>query len=50
MQRENGLRINLLSDDYLSVVRNVYTWKEKYEAPAVIKKDGVFFMFASQLR
>jgi hypothetical protein len=49
MQRENGLRINLLSDDYLSVVRNVYTWKEKYEAPAVIKKDGVFFMFASQL-
>jgi hypothetical protein len=27
----------------------VYTWKEKYEAPALIKKNGVYFMFASQL-
>lgn len=48
-QRRNGLRINALSDDYLTVQRNVYTWKEKYEAPAVVKKNGVYFMFASQL-
>lgn len=48
-QRSNGLRINRLSADYLSVASNVYTWKEKYEAPAVIKKNGVYFMFASQL-
>ncbi|KAF8607241.1 galactan 1,3-beta-galactosidase [Ceratobasidium sp. AG-I] len=48
--RANGLRINKLSADYLSVVSNVYTWAEKYEAPAVIKSSsGVYFMFASQL-
>ncbi|KAI8936095.1 hypothetical protein NX059_007594 [Plenodomus lindquistii] len=47
--RENGLRINSLSDDYLTVVENVYTWAEKYESPALIKKNGVYFMFASQL-
>lgn len=28
---------------------NVYTFAEKYESPAVIKKNGVYFMFASQL-
>jgi hypothetical protein len=47
--RKNGLRIDLLSDDYLTVKSSVYTWKEKYEAPAVIKKNGVYFMFASKL-
>ncbi|CAE6478351.1 unnamed protein product [Rhizoctonia solani] len=50
IQRANGLRIDKLSDDYLSVVSNVYRWAEKYEAPAVIKSSaGVYFMFASQL-
>ncbi|KAG8764343.1 hypothetical protein FRC12_008158 [Ceratobasidium sp. 428] len=48
--RANGLRIDKLSADYLSVVSNVYTWAQKYEAPAVIKSSsGVYFMFASQL-
>ncbi|CAE7178317.1 hypothetical protein CFE70_005844 [Pyrenophora teres f. teres 0-1] len=47
--RENGLRINALSDTYLNVTKNVYVWKEKYEAPALIKQSGVYFMFASQL-
>ncbi|KAF2131272.1 carbohydrate-binding module family 35 protein [Dothidotthia symphoricarpi CBS 119687] len=47
--RENGLRINLLSNDYTQVVSNVHTWAEKYEAPALIKKNGVYFMFSSQL-
>ncbi|KAH7077412.1 galactan 1,3-beta-galactosidase [Paraphoma chrysanthemicola] len=47
--RKNGLRINLLSDDYTTIVRNVYTWAEKYESPAIAKKNGVYFMFASQL-
>ncbi|KAI4909683.1 uncharacterized protein J4E92_010601 [Alternaria infectoria] len=47
--RRNGLRINALSDDYLSVSSNVYVWKEKYESPAMIKHEGVYFMFASQL-
>jgi hypothetical protein len=31
------------------VTSNVYTWKEKYESPALIKHNGVYFMFASQL-
>ena len=48
-QRNNGLRIDLLSDDYLSVKQATYTWKEKIEAPAVIKKNGVYFMFGSTL-
>ncbi|KAH8731533.1 glycosyl hydrolase [Phaeosphaeriaceae sp. PMI808] len=47
--RQNGLRINLLSDDYLTIQRNVYTWQEKYESPAIAKKNGVYFMFTSQL-
>ncbi|KAH3904042.1 hypothetical protein HBI56_042830 [Parastagonospora nodorum] len=47
--RQNGLRINELSDDYLTITRNVHTWAEKYESPTVVKKNGVYFMFASQL-
>jgi hypothetical protein len=30
-------------------MKNIYTWKEKYESPAIAKKGGVYFMFASQL-
>ncbi|KAH7401747.1 galactan 1,3-beta-galactosidase [Phaeosphaeria sp. MPI-PUGE-AT-0046c] len=47
--RQHGLRINLLSDDFLSIQRNIYTWSEKYESPALIKHSGTYFMFASQL-
>jgi hypothetical protein len=48
-KRENGLRIDALSSDYLTVTKNVYVWKEKYESPALIKHDGTYFMFASRL-
>ncbi|KAF2266248.1 Arabinanase/levansucrase/invertase [Lojkania enalia] len=47
--RRNGLRIDLLSDDYLSVKSSTYLWKESIESPAMIKKDGVYFMFGSKL-
>ncbi|KAF2749331.1 carbohydrate-binding module family 35 protein [Sporormia fimetaria CBS 119925] len=47
--RKNGLRINLLSDDYLTVQSSTYAWKEKIESPAMIKKNGVYFMFGSKL-
>ncbi|KAF2033877.1 galactan 1,3-beta-galactosidase [Setomelanomma holmii] len=47
--RQNGLRINLLSSDYLTITRNIYTFPEKYEAPTIAKMNGVYFMFASQL-
>jgi hypothetical protein len=48
-QRPNGLRIDALSSDYLSVTRNVYKWNEKIESPAVLKKNGYYFMFGSHL-
>lgn len=47
--RKNGLRIDLLSDDYLTVRSATYVWKEKIESPAMIKKNGVYFMFGSKL-
>jgi len=47
--RQNGLHIYKLSADYLSVTSLVYTWPEKYEAPAILKKGGAYFMFASHL-
>jgi len=43
------LRIMKLSSDYLSVESNVYTFTADYEAPALVKSNGVYFMFASQL-
>jgi hypothetical protein len=39
----------LLSDDYLTVKSSTYVWKEKIESPAMIKKNGVYFMFGSKL-
>ncbi|PGH23893.1 hypothetical protein AJ80_01955 [Polytolypa hystricis UAMH7299] len=47
--RENGLRIMRLSADYLSVESEVYTWSEKIESPAVLKKNGIYYMFGSHL-
>ncbi|KAF2463535.1 glycosyl hydrolase family 43 protein [Lindgomyces ingoldianus] len=47
--RKNGLRIDLLSDDYLTVKSNTYLWKDSIEAPAMLKKNGVYFMFGSKL-
>ncbi|ORY11419.1 galactan 1,3-beta-galactosidase [Clohesyomyces aquaticus] len=47
--RKNGLRIDLLSDDYLTVKASTYLWKDSIEAPAMIKKNGVYFMFGSKL-
>ncbi|KAF2644322.1 galactan 1,3-beta-galactosidase [Massarina eburnea CBS 473.64] len=47
--RKNGLRIDLLSDDYLTVNSSTYLWADSIEAPAMIKKNGVYFMFGSKL-
>ncbi|KAF2181596.1 carbohydrate-binding module family 35 protein, partial [Zopfia rhizophila CBS 207.26] len=47
--RQNGLRIDLLSDDYLTVKSSTYLWSESIESPAMIKKNGVYFMFGSKL-
>jgi hypothetical protein len=43
------LRIYKLAPDYLSVVAQVYTWKEKIESPALLKRNGIYYMFGSHL-
>ncbi|KAG4425091.1 hypothetical protein IFR04_001861 [Cadophora malorum] len=47
--RVNGLRIDRLSDDYLTVLSPVYLWPElySYEASAIYKNGNTYFMFAS---
>ncbi|KAI0394685.1 carbohydrate-binding module family 35 protein [Xylariaceae sp. FL0594] len=47
--RANGLRINQLSADYLSVTKSTYLWKDSIEAPAILKYKGTYFMFGSRL-
>ncbi|KAF7591362.1 hypothetical protein BBP40_001640 [Aspergillus hancockii] len=47
--RENGLRINQLTDDYLNVSQPIHLFPERIEAPAMYKQDGVYFLFGSQL-
>ncbi|KAG6359327.1 hypothetical protein INS49_012848 [Diaporthe citri] len=46
--RANGLRIDALTSDYLNVSSAVYTFGS-YEAPAIVKKNGYYFLFASKL-
>ncbi|PMD22551.1 carbohydrate-binding module family 35 protein [Hyaloscypha hepaticicola] len=45
--RANGLRIDLLSSDYLSVKSATYLYVQDYEAPALYKSGSIYFMFAS---
>ncbi|KAG9033290.1 hypothetical protein FRB95_000385 [Tulasnella sp. JGI-2019a] len=45
--RANGLRIDALSSNYLNVTSATYLYAQDYEAPAMIKSNGVYFMFAS---
>lgn len=45
--RANGLRIDLLSSDYLSVESATYLYAQDYEAPAMYKSGNTYFMFAS---
>ncbi|MCJ1444787.1 MAG: hypothetical protein MMC23_005289 [Stictis urceolatum] len=47
--RANGLRIDKLSPDYLTVSGATYLWPDAIEAPAMIKKNGVYFIFGSHL-
>lgn len=47
LQRANGLRIDKLSSDYLSVASATYLYAEDYEAPAIYKSGSTYFMFAS---
>jgi hypothetical protein len=46
-QRANGLRIDALSSNYLSVSSAVFLYAQDYEAPALYKSGSTYFMFAS---
>lgn len=46
--RVNGLRIDALSDDYLTVTRTVALLPDM-EAPAMVKIHGTYFIFCSHL-
>ncbi len=46
--RANGLRIDKLSSNYLSVASAVAVLPD-YEAPAMVKIDGTYYLFASHL-
>ncbi|KAI0101790.1 carbohydrate-binding module family 35 protein [Nemania sp. FL0031] len=47
--RANGLRIDQLSSDYLSVSKSTYLWSDSIEAPAILKRQGTYYMFGSHL-
>ncbi|GFF31310.1 hypothetical protein IFM46972_03196 [Aspergillus udagawae] len=47
--RPNGLRINKLTNDYTNVTSTTHLFPEHIEAPAMYKKNGVYFLFGSQL-
>ncbi|KAH8901648.1 glycoside hydrolase family 43 protein [Thozetella sp. PMI_491] len=51
--RQYGLRIVALSDDYLSPTTDVYGWKleggNRVEAPAMLKLGKTYYMFASMM-
>ncbi|KAI0971586.1 carbohydrate-binding module family 35 protein [Xylaria arbuscula] len=47
--RANGLRIDQLSSDYLSVSKSTYLWSDSIEAPAILKRSGTYYMFGSHL-
>ncbi|OWP02484.1 glycoside hydrolase family 43 protein [Marssonina coronariae] len=45
--RKNGLRIDRLSDDFMTVNSAVYLWPGRHEASAIYKSGDTYFMFAS---
>ncbi|KAM0421159.1 hypothetical protein ACHAPT_011051 [Fusarium lateritium] len=47
--RKHGVRIFELSEDYLSVAKLVHLFPEHLESPAMVKQNGLYYLFASQL-
>ncbi|KAG8867219.1 hypothetical protein FRC20_006306 [Serendipita sp. 405] len=47
--RQSGLRIIKLTSDFKDVAQDTYLFPSHYEAPAMIKVNGRYFMFASLL-
>ncbi|KAF9876805.1 glycosyl hydrolase family 43 protein [Colletotrichum karsti] len=47
--REYGTRIIKLTDDYLDVEEVTFGWEYFAESPALVKRNGHYFIFGSQL-
>ncbi|KAJ4192439.1 Hypothetical protein NCS54_01449700 [Fusarium falciforme] len=47
--REYGTRIMALSEDYLNVTKITFEWQYFAESPAMLKKNGYYFIFGSHL-
>jgi hypothetical protein len=47
--RNHGSQVYRLTDDYLNLSSITYTFNEDLEAPAMLKKDGVYYFFGSYL-
>lgn len=47
--RASGVRIARLSDDYLTLAQEVALIPESYEAPALVKIKGVYYLLGSRL-
>lgn len=47
--REFGTRIIALTDDYLNVTEVTFEWEYFAESPALIKRNGYYFIFGSHL-
>ncbi len=47
--RASGVRIARLSDDYLSLAHEVALIPQSYEAPALVKISGVYYLLGSRL-
>ncbi|OHE94374.1 glycosyl hydrolase family 43 protein [Colletotrichum orchidophilum] len=47
--REYGTRIIKLTDDYLDVAEVTFGWEYFAESPALVKRDGTYFIFGSHL-
>ncbi|KAI5863627.1 carbohydrate-binding module family 35 protein [Durotheca rogersii] len=47
--RESGLRILRLADDYLSVAADTHLWSDSIESPALVRLAGRYYVFGSKL-
>lgn len=48
-QREYGTRIIKLTDDYLDVEEVTFGWEYFAESPALVKRNGIYYIFGSHL-
>ena len=47
--RDAGLRLLKLTDDFLDIDSDVYLWPQAIESPAIVKRNGRYYVFGSHL-